>query len=278
MSHAIKLKEEGNRHFQQGNYAFAESQYSLAIIEDPKNPTFYTNRAMARLKLRLWDSAAADCRSVLDMPAVASATQIKAHYYLSEALLALKDVDGAHESGVAAHKLCAATNDKSLAAVTAAVLRAKKARWERQEKERVREEEVLERELERLLRVECETSVATLASYGDTVERPFVEAEAAAKQKRLAAVFERARQLSGQERREVPDWAIDDISFGIMVDPVMTKTGKSYERASIMEHLQRYNYDPISREPLTVADLRPNIALREACEEFLEKNGWAADW
>lgn len=45
-----------------------------------------------------------------------------------------------------------------------------------------------------------------------------------------------------------------------------------------MEHLRRHPSDPLTREPLTPADLRPNLALRQACEEFLDKNGWAADW
>jgi STIP1 homology and U-box containing protein 1 len=57
-----------------------------------------------------------------------------------------------------------------------------------------------------------------------------------------------------------------------------TKTGKSYERASIMEHLRRNHTDPLTREPLLPSELRPNLALKEACEAFLEKNGWAVDW
>jgi len=113
-------------------------------------------------------------------------------------------------------------------------------------------------------------------------------------------VFERARPKA-ERRRQVPDWAIDDISFCVMVDPVIvsvssilvkdgcevrkksnlggqTKTGKSYERASIAEHLRRQPSDPLTREPLYPSELRPNLDLKQACEEFLEENGWAADW
>ncbi|OIW28303.1 U-box-domain-containing protein [Coniochaeta ligniaria NRRL 30616] len=93
----------------------------------------------------------------------------------------------------------------------------------------------------------------------------------------MRAVFEKARSAEDR-RRTVPGWAIDDISFEVMVDPVITKTGKSYERASIMEHLRRKPTDPLTREPLSIADLRPNLALKEACAEFLEENGWAVDW
>jgi hypothetical protein len=59
----------------------------------------------------------------------------------------------------------------------------------------------------------------------------------------------------------------------------MTKNGHSYERATLIEHLKRSPYDPLTREPLTIADLRPNIALKQACEEFMnQNNGWMYDW
>lgn len=45
-----------------------------------------------------------------------------------------------------------------------------------------------------------------------------------------------------------------------------------------MEHLRRSSTDPVTREPLMVYDLRPNLALKQACEEFVQQNGWAADW
>lgn len=60
--------------------------------------------------------------------------------------------------------------------------------------------------------------------------------------------------------------------------PKQTKTGKSYERASIMEHLRRSATDPLTREPLNPVELRPNLSLKEACNQFLDENGWAVDW
>ncbi len=235
---------------------------------------------MARLKLALWESVITDCQSVLALPAgtAAGAATLKAHYYLCQAQLALHDAEAALASGLAAHALCAATNDKSLPAVTAAVLLAKKARWEQRERRRSYDEKALERDVLRLLAAEREADVAAALDEGGESERQAVEDEATAKEARARAVFDRSRQLARDGRREVPDWAIDDISFGFMVDPVVTKTGKSYERASIMEHLRRYPCDPLTREPLAASDLRPNMALRQACEEFLNDNGWAADW
>ncbi|KAF4451791.1 STIP1 likey and U-box containing protein 1 [Fusarium austroafricanum] len=270
MSKSLHLKEEGNKCFQAGDYVGADSLYSKAIIADPKNPALYTNRAMARLKLNYWDSVITDCEACLQL----TPDNMKARYYLAQAQLALRDYDASLANALHAHKLCTATLDRSLGAVTSLVLRCKKERWDDREKRRVREAKDLEREVLGLLTKDKE---ATLAETDDGMERQEIEEETEAKIERMKEIFEKAR-AEGEKKREVPDWAIDDISFGFMVDPVSTKTGKSYERSSIMEHLRRHPSDPLTREPLVASELRPNLALKQACEEFLEQNGWAADW
>ena len=78
--------------------------------------------------------------------------------------------------------------------------------------------------------------------------------------------------------QEVPDYLVDAISFTVMHDPVVTKTGNSYDRSTVMEHLKRSHTDPLTREPLRLDDIRPNLALKQVCEEFWENNGWAVDW
>jgi STIP1 homology and U-box containing protein 1 len=71
---------------------------------------------------------------------------------------------------------------------------------------------------------------------------------------------------------------VDNITFAIMQDPVMTRTGRSYERSALVEHLSRSATDPITREPIRKDELLPNINLREACEDFISNNPWAVDW
>ena len=84
---------------------------------------------------------------------------------------------------------------------------------------------------------------------------------------------------SNLQKREVPDYLVDGITFEIMHDPVVTRNGRSYERATLIEHLKRSPTDPLTREPLRIEDLRPNISLKEACEEFMTANsGWVYDW
>ncbi|KAI0424228.1 U-box domain-containing protein [Xylaria sp. FL1042] len=267
---AAALKAEGNKYFTSGNYVVAESLYSKAIIVDDTNHTLYTNRAMSRLRLELYESATADCHTCLNM----SGPNKKAHFILSQCLLAMNDYDGALENAIIAYRLACEMGDKALAPLTALVLRCKKERWEELEKKRHREGQELERQLISLLERDRGEN---LALCDDEIERTVVIEECNAKIEALRATFEAARGVK-DKKREVPDWAIDDITFDIMVDPVMTKTGKSYERASIIEALRRQPVDPITREPLYPSELRPNLGLKQACEQFLDQNGWAADW
>lgn len=184
-----------------------------SIIADPKNPALYTNRAMARLKLDQWDSVITDCEACLQL----TPENMKARYILAQAQLALGDYDASVANALHAHKLCVATNDRSLAALTALVLKCKKERWDHLEKKRVREAKDLEREVLELLGKEKDNA---LAGTDDAMERQEIEEETDARIARMKDIFERARADS-EKQREVPDWAIDDISFGFMVEPVM---------------------------------------------------------
>lgn len=243
------------------------------IIADAKDPKLYTNRAMARCKLQRWEDAIADCQTCLAL----APDNTKAVFYMAEAQLELRDFDNALDNARRAYDLFARAEDgtKSLASATKLVLRCKKERWEELERRRLRERSDLERELVELLERDRDAAVA--GAGADEAEVQDIRGDYAAKLDALRATFQLARGEAGRRRR-VPDWAIDDITFGIMVDPVVTKTGKSYERSSLLEHLRRSKTDPITREHLEPSDLRPNLDLREACAEFLEENGWAVDW
>ncbi|OAA48466.1 Tetratricopeptide-like helical [Metarhizium rileyi] len=271
MSRSQDLKEQGNRQYQGGDYLAAESLYSQAIIADPKNPTLYTNRAMSRLKLSLWEPVISDCQTCLSI----TPDSMKAHYYLSQAFLHSNDYESALTHALRAHQICAKTNDKSLSQITATVLKCKMERWRHREKLRSKEAQTLERTVLDLLAKDADEMVADPSV--DEYEKNLIREENEQRVQQLKSVFERAR-AHADRRREVPDWVVDDISFGIMVDPVVTKTGKSYERSAIMEHLRRQSTDPLTREPLLPSELRPNLALRQACEDFIQENGWAVDW
>ncbi|KAG2427261.1 hypothetical protein HXX76_012457 [Chlamydomonas incerta] len=64
------------------------------------------------------------------------------------------------------------------------------------------------------------------------------------------------------------------ISYGVMHDPVLLgRTGHTYERAVIAEHLATSNTDPLTNSPLESAELTPNWALRDVIEALLHQAG-----
>ncbi len=81
-------------------------------------------------------------------------------------------------------------------------------------------------------------------------------------------------------RREVPAAVPDryccQISMEVMLDPLTTPSGITYERASLREHLQKVGaFDPVTRAPLRLEQAVPNIALRETIREYLDEHPWA---
>lgn len=54
------------------------------------------------------------------------------------------------------------------------------------------------------------------------------------------------------------------ITHELMVDPVIDPDGNSYEKRAIEEWIHRCATSPITRNPLSINDLRPNKALKDA--------------
>ena len=71
---------------------------------------------------------------------------------------------------------------------------------------------------------------------------------------------------------DIPSEFICPITQEIMKEPVSDNEGVSYEKLSIERWLSRNNTSPISRRPLYMRDLRPNIALKNLISSFNEKN------
>jgi hypothetical protein len=61
---------------------------------------------------------------------------------------------------------------------------------------------------------------------------------------------------------------ICSITHELMRDPVIDPDGNSYERQAIEEWLHRTGTSPITRANLSIADLRPNRALKQAIDEY----------
>lgn len=54
----------------------------------------------------------------------------------------------------------------------------------------------------------------------------------------------------------------------LMIDPVVDSDGNTYEKHAIEEWVRQNGTSPITRAPLSMNDLRPNLALKTAIDEY----------
>lgn len=164
---------------------------------------------------------------------------MKAYYQLAQAQIGLHFTAEALESAKEAHRLCVeecrkvpiGKGSSSIGPITELVLRCKKEWWEALEEKRLKERGSLLQELKKLLETERQTEIDTDAAFDKpvrtTLERDLQEVNQKYDRKieELERTFEVAA-LNGDEgkRRKVPDWAIDDITFSVMLDPVVVRS------------------------------------------------------
>ncbi len=112
--------------------------------------------------------------------------------------------------------------EKNLGPVTALVLRCKKELWEKKENDRLKVRNGLLEEMCGLIRSKKENELAALNMVGEATKEQTEEVERTwrRKEEELRRVWDTAAEGEGK-RRAVPDWAIDNITFAVMHDPVM---------------------------------------------------------
>ena len=67
---------------------------------------------------------------------------------------------------------------------------------------------------------------------------------------------------------DCPDEFLDPLMATLMTDPVTLPCGNTIDRVTIERSLLDDEKNPFSREPLTVADLVPNDALKKRIEDW----------
>lgn len=80
---AEELKELGNQAFANQDFETAVEKYSQAIVKDPKNHVFYSNRSASYAGLQDYDKAEADAKECIRL----DPTFLKGYYRLSTALM-----------------------------------------------------------------------------------------------------------------------------------------------------------------------------------------------
>ena len=277
---AEQLKAQGNECFKKQKYNAAIECYTQAIDVQP-SAALFSNRAMCHVKRSLiedkneWAAVESDCRRSVELDATGR-TAYKAYYNLGMALTKLENFAEARTSFASAKQLLGASDSDSAARLEAAGCALRKAEWEALETLRAARRQDTLQQLQRLLG----TAAAADRQEAGAPATPRDGSGAAAAdagvwrghEEQLAALI---GEEAARQQREVPDWLCCKITMDIMRDPVVTPDGISYERSVLLDHLAKNEIDPFTRQPLTKADLRPNYALKEACEEFLRENPWA---
>ncbi|XP_043274673.1 E3 ubiquitin-protein ligase CHIP [Venturia canescens] len=311
-----ELKEQGNRLFSLHKYEDAANCYTKAIIKNPNQALYFTNRALCHLKLKKWESSCQDCRRALDM----DPCLVKGHFFLGLALLELELYDEAIKHLQRAVDLAKEQKLNCGDDMTSMLRQARKRRFQLREEQRVAQDIELQSYLNQLiiedadrrllLLKEGEAAAATAITSpalpggdkSDNVEnetadnsqeekrspteknltKPLLDREEIEERKetclaRLNDLF--AKVDERRRKREVPDYLCGKISFEILQEPVITPSGITYERKDIEEHLQRVgHFDPVTRVRLTQDQLIPNLAMKEVVDSFLQENEWALDY
>ncbi|KAK4867759.1 hypothetical protein LT330_006688 [Penicillium expansum] len=283
---AQELKAKGNELFKSGDYSSAEEFYSQAIQKNPKDATFFTNRAITRIKLAKWADVEHDARAAIEIYGLKNPVALKSHYYLAQALLGLQRPQEAHDVASNAYEQSLAVKNAQTENLSRIVLRAKQQIWAARETSRIRELNETLGSVEALIEADVTRALAELqgrlergeiGDIGFGEDQKALREDAETKVRNLREAF-RVASKGEIEERVVPDYLIDGITFEIMHDPVMTPSGVSFDRLGITKYVEKSGVDPLTRAPVSVHDLRTNYALKAACEEFLTKNGWAVDW
>ncbi|RGB43637.1 hypothetical protein C1646_612681, partial [Rhizophagus diaphanus] len=260
---------KGNTYFSKKDYDSATREYSEAINLNPRNVVYYTNRALCYLRLKKYDNVISDCKTAISI----DANSVKGHYMLGQALTEKADFDLAISHLQTAYDLAIKDKVTFSGEIIQALLSAKKRKWELEEQRLRKNESEFLKYIKGLINAEREKQLQKVNQNKiDQINKSYDE-----KLSQIEQVFAQSEENRGP--KEVPDYFLDKISFNIMYDPVITPSGITYERTHLKEHFKKIgHFDPLSRLECREADLYPNLALKEAIGDYLNKNGWAADY
>jgi len=272
---AEERKKMGNDYFAKGKLEAAIEAYSEAICFAPSNAVYYTNRAMCHRKKEHWQAVVSDCDTALRL----DDTSIKGHYLLGVALDAQGDFAEASSQLWRALELCKERTISYKEDIQRAMLSARKRQWQAGAASSDLQVGTSEHVLPRLIQKHYDAERARLSAMGayDTGESQRT-IELQNERVMVAAAASDAFDALRRERGpgKVPDYYCCKITMEVMLDPVSTPDGITYERSVLLEHLQKVgHFDPVTRRTLTPAQLYPNLGLKEAITAYLAANPWA---
>ncbi|VVA96809.1 unnamed protein product [Arabis nemorensis] len=264
---AERLKEDGNTYFKKERFGAAIDAYTEAITLSPKVPVYWTNRALCHMKRKDWTRVEEDCRKAIQL----DHNSVKAHYMLGLSLLERKEYAGGVKELQRALDLGRGANPTGymIEEIWEELAKAKYMEWELVSARRSWELNSLKETCEAALNQQRALDMSRTEDFSQEAYSSHSE-----RLKALDRVFEKAG--IDDKPTEVPDYLCCNITLEIFRDPVISPSGVTYERAAILEHLNKVGkFDPITREKLDQYKLVPNLAIKEAVAAYLEKHAWA---
>ncbi|KAL1162190.1 hypothetical protein V6Z11_A07G185900 [Gossypium hirsutum] len=281
---AEQLRKDGNIYFKKDRFGAAIDAYTEAITLCPNVPVYWTNRALCHRRRNDWLKVEEDCRRAIQL----DYNSVKAHYMLGLALLQKQKLDeGVKELqkkktfswNIYTHAkmlftaldLGRGANPKGYMVdeIWQELAKAKYMLWEHASSKRSWELQSLKEA--------CEAALREKHFLDDSQPEGFLDEAGISHMKQLEVLRQVFRKAGEADiPGEVPDYLCCKITLDIFRDPVITPSGVTYERAVILDHLQKVGkFDPITREPLDQSQLVPNLAMKEAVQAYLDKHGWA---
>ncbi|KAM0885464.1 hypothetical protein ACQ4PT_030312 [Festuca glaucescens] len=253
------LKQEGNSFFKKDRISAAIDAYTGAIALCQNVAVYWTNRALCYKRRNEWAKVEEDCRMAIHY----DSHSVKAHYMLGLALLnkqelteGIKELEKSLELGRGAHPASYMVEE-----IWQELSKAKYIEWEGLSKMR-------SSQLHKL-KATCKEA---LRNY-NSLDNPAVDVSEEHLNE-LDEVFRKAAKADTPT--EVPDHLCCKITLDVFRDPVITPSGITYERAVLLDHLNRVGkFDPVTREALEPHQLISNLAVKEAVDVFLSEHGWA---
>ncbi|XP_065046592.1 E3 ubiquitin-protein ligase CHIP-like isoform X1 [Musa acuminata AAA Group] len=294
------LKQDGNSYFKKERLGAAIDAYTEAITLCPNVAVYWTNRALCYRKRKFvtatlclffficinwisylnehetvllfedcseWNKVEEDCKRALQL----DSHSVKAHYMLGLALLEWQDFAGGIKELEKALELGRGANPASymVEEIWQILAKAKYMEWEDSSSKRASRLQKLKEACERSLIHYYAIEDSQVENISEEIANGHLQQLG-----HLEEVFNKAAQAD--QPTEVPDFLCCKITLDIFRDPVITPSGITYERAVLLDHLQKVGkFDPVTREPLDPHQLAPNLAIKEAVQAFLDEHGWA---
>ncbi|CAD5192230.1 unnamed protein product [Musa acuminata subsp. malaccensis] len=262
------LKQDGNSYFKKERLGAAIDAYTEAITLCPNVAVYWTNRALCYRKRNEWNKVEEDCKRALQL----DSHSVKAHYMLGLALLEWQDFAGGIKELEKALELGRGANPASymVEEIWQILAKAKYMEWEDSSSKRASRLQKLKEACERALIHYYAIEDSQVENISEEIANGHLQQLG-----HLEEVFNKAAQAD--QPTEVPDFLCCKITLDIFRDPVITPSGITYERAVLLDHLQKVvgKFDPVTREPLDPHQLAPNLAIKEAVQAFLDEHGWA---